>query len=397
MAVTANTIPGQLQLHWIKEQTTFDSILAYAVTDAVSGRIDTYKIDGELNYEDLNEAVGTASHQGEVQTVRGGKWAGTFLVKPAAAGTAPDIGPALLKAAFGVETITGGTSAVYTLSSTVKTPLQGCLNIANRMQHIFSGGVCEEMTIEIPANALPTISFAGSFARFGHCYEHENDEAEAQTVTEIAVADDNRGMVSPGAVIQFEDDDNSSSGYTVTAVDWTAGAAHYDITPGIAGAPGIGANEWVRPLVPSQTVGGSAIAAVACALDIDGVSLGFKKATIKMTTGWGLREPEATANRAAGIIRTGPRRIEGTIEFYAIVSDTGNMPPMGREWGELLTRDIQIRVGAATAGERMTLDFNKVLCKPAAFTIGAGAVEASMDFVARQNSAAEDEFSMTFN
>jgi len=392
-----NPAPGQLQLHWIKAQTTYDTIAAYAATDAVSGIIDTFKIDGEKGFEELNEAVGTASHQGSIATTRGGKFSGSFLVKPAAAGTPPDIGPALIKGAMGVETINAGTSVVYTLSDTVKTPLQGCLNIASNLQHIFSGGVIEEMTIEISGNGMPTVSFSGSFATFGHCYADVNKSAEPQAETTIALDNASIGCVSPGAVIGFEDDNNSDAGYTVTAVDWTAGAANFTITPGIAGAPGIGAGEALFPLVPSQTVGGTAIAAVACGFTIDSQALGFIKATIKLTTGWGLRDKEASSDRALGIVRTGKRMVTGSVDFYFLDSATGNAPNLGRSWDSTTVRDLFLRVGADTAAARMKIDLNKCLCKPPAFNIGGDVVTASMAFDAQQNAAAADEMIVTFD
>jgi len=392
-----NPAPGQLQLHWLKEQSTYDTIAAYAATDAVQGVLDSFKIEPEHNWAELNEAVGTASHQGSIRTNEGGKFSGSFLIKPAAAGAAPDIGPAGLKACLGVETITGGTSAVYTLSDTVKVPLQGCLNIASNLQKVFSGGVIEEWTLEVTANALPTISFSGSCARVGHCYLDAiaavGGEATGQTV--IGVDNASIGCVSPGAVIAFTGDNNSNAGYTVTDVDWTAGSANFTITPAIQGA-GLAGGVALFPLVPSQTTGGTAIASVNCGLTIDGVSLGFQKFSLKCNTGWGLRDMEAGSSRPAGIVRKGKRKLEGSLDFYFLDSNTGNSPFLGSPWHYIGLRDIALRVGEDTSAKRMLVDLNKVLCKGSTVNPGADVVMGSLAFEPQQNAAAADECSISF-
>lgn len=387
---------GILQTHFLKEQTTYDTTIAYAATDAVQGLVGTFAVEPMRNFAELEEAVGTASHQGDVALDQGGKFSGTFLIKPAAAGTAPDIGPAGLKAGFGIETITGSTSAVYTFSDTVKTPLQGAINIASNLQRTFSGGVVEEMVIEIPAHNLPTISLSGSFARMGWVHEDVNSAAEPQGETSIAVADASRGCVGIGGVVQFENDNNSNAGFIVTAVDWTAGAANFTISPGIAEAAGIGSGETITGLVPSQTTGGTAIAASNCGFTVDGIALGFTKLTIKVTTGWGLRDNEATSDRPTGIIRKSKRKVEGSIDFVYDDLNTGYGPILGRTMDGFV-RDLFIRAGSDTAAARMKIDINKARLDVAQLDIGAEAVTGTMNFVARQNAAAADEMILTFD
>jgi len=395
-APTASPVAGMLQKHWIKEQTTFDTIVAYAATDAVEGRVGAFKIDGEKNFEELMEAVGTASHQGDVALDRGGKFSIQTNIKPAAAGTAPDIGPAGLKACFGAEGIVGSTSVTYTFSDTVKVPLQGALNIASGLQHVFSGGVVTDWEIDIPGNGVPTITINGEFARFGWAYRDViGVGGVATSATSCPLDNDSRGCVYPGAVVMLGDDSGTASaGYTVTGYTDTTGSAAFAFSPGLAGA-GEAAGLLITPLVPSSTVGGTAIAAVNCGLTIDSVPLGFIKANIKGTTGWGLRSGEATTDRASGIVRVGKRKVEGSLDFWFLDANTGNAPILGRTW-EGTIRDIALRVGENTTGKRMTIDINKARLMVPTFDIGEAAVQASVSFLAQQNAAAADECIVSF-
>jgi hypothetical protein len=385
-----------LEESFVKEQTTYDTWAALAATDAVNHLLGTFKIQPNVNFEELKEAVATASHQGEIQTNQGGTWEGEFYVKPAAAGTPPDIGPALIKAAMGVETITGGTDTTYTFSDTVQTALQAMVHVQDRAQKTFSGGVVQQMVIEIPANGLPTFKFSGQFARMGWAFFDENSAAEAQGVTEIAVADASRGCVQEPAMVYFEDDDNGAAGFTVTGHDWTSGSAHFDISPAIADAAGIGANEDIFPYAPSQTTGGSVIAAINNTLTFGSLSLGFIKCTVTVDTGLALRDKEATSDRAVGIVRASKRMVRAEFEFYALDSNVGNLPLMGYAH-EGPTHDVDLTVGNASAAE-MKLSWPKARLDIAQIESAESDVwMASATLVARQSAAACDEFSIEFD
>ena len=183
MAVTqyVEPVPSVLEESFVKVQPTgaFDTYLAMAATDAVAHLQGSFKIDPTVNFAEVKESVGTASHQGEVKTTQGGAWSGSFYCKPGALGTAPDI-TALLLALCGVETVGAGVDVVYSLSDTVKTSLQGMLHVENHAQRTFSGGVVEQGKINITNGELVTFDFSGSFARSGHVFRDTNSAAEPE-------------------------------------------------------------------------------------------------------------------------------------------------------------------------------------------------------------------------
>ena len=372
---------------------THNTFTAFAATDAVSPLRGTFKLEPFQNFEELNEAVGTASHQGEIQTDRGGKWSGSFLVKPAAAGTAPDI-TALLTAAFGKETITGGTSAVYTIDEDVYTSLQFMHVVDGHWSHFADGAWVEQMVITVPGNGLATVEFSGGFSRFGWCYRDDVAGAEATAQTEIGIDDGSRGGVREPAMCEFEGDDNGGTGYLITGTDNTSGAAHFDISPGIAGA-GLAAGAEILPLVLSQTTGGSALSAIECALTFGAVEPGFIEAKTTMTTGLGPRDKEATTEYASAVCRVGGRKIEADLKCYFTDTAAGFSPLVGFAH-DGTTYDVDLRIGPDTAGSRAKLSYPKARLDIMQHDLGEILV-VDGKIVARQSAAAEDEFALTFD
>lgn len=501
-----NPAAGALQLSWIKAQSSYDTIEAFVAADAVSHINGTFKIEPERTFEESKECSGTMSLTEEFTLGRGGKWSASFLVKPAAVGTAPDIGE-LIKAAMGMtETIVGATSVTYPLSDTVAPGgLQGVLNIAGIKQEMFSGGWVEEMTVDIPGNGLPTISFSGGFARYGWAFaDVVGTGGIAYNATSMPVNNASRGSFGVGAVVQFATDDagvagtvqsgangtfhidnnttltlkvdggstqtvtfvtgdfvnheaatpaevvtkinsattgctahvtntdyvsitsdtvgstsiiqvtggtantvltystdavtgTAGAGYTITAVTQTDGAASITLSPAVVSRAGHAAGIAVTPWVPSRTVGGTVISTPDCSLTIDTVDLGFLSAKIALKTGVIPRDKEATSDHPTGLFRAGKRSVEGEFKFYFLDSATGNAPILGRTW-DGTTRDVDIRVGSSTAGSHVHHSLPKCRLDIASHeNPEADVVTSTCKFICRKNSAAADEYVMSWD
>jgi hypothetical protein len=345
----SSVIPTYLEEAFLKLQSTFDTFETIAATDAVSPVQRSLELEPIQEVSPLNEAVGTQSYQGGTLTQRGASWKGTFKVKPQAAGTAPDIGE-LLKHAMGVETVVGGTSVGYTFSDTV-TPdaVQIVKHLEGYMQETISGGWVNDFTIKCARNEDPTIEFNGGAARYGRIVKDVIGTGDVATsATSCPLNDASRGSVIEPCIVQIGDDTNSASGYLVTAHDDTAGSADFTFSPGLAGA-GESAGEDILPLVPAtRTEGGTVLGGVNHSLTIDGVSLGFIEATIKVTTGLTGRDKEATTDRATGISKVGERVIEFEISGILKTGATGSAPLAGRAF-DLASHDIDLTIGSASA------------------------------------------------
>lgn len=398
--MTANAMAGGLQLAWLKQQATFNTPEAFVATDAISPEKGGFKIDPVTNFEPKKECSGTFTNQGAFRTDYGGKWSsGQMLIKPIALGTAPDIGQ-MIEAAMGLETATPATSVVYTLSDTLAViGMQAAINIAAQLQHVMSGAYVEEMTIEIPQRGLPTFQFSGQFAGFGWAYADViGATALATGETHVHLANASRGCLGPGAVVQFVDDTGTAgAGYTITAVDNTAGSATATFSPGLVGA-GESAGGAIIPLVPAQTVGGTAITGVSAALTVGGVSLGFISAKFTLKTGIVPRvESGYGGGYISGIFRGGERSIEGELKFYLLDSNAGWTPMVGGAHEPIL-RAIALRVGADTAGSHMHVNVPNARLDVAQIDLpGSEMVTGTMKLIGQQSAAAADEFALTFD
>lgn len=376
---------GSLQQYWAKLQSTYDTIEAWAATDAFDA-IEAPNTP-ELNYEELMSHVGTMSLQGEVEGKRGGTWSTQTYIKPAAAGTAPDVGE-LLKHAIGGEAVVGGTSVTYSCADTTPSGIQLLRYAGANFADQISGAWIEQLEIAFEGGGIPTFSMSGGFADHAHALGGATcNGAQASSDTSIELQTGEGRKFKPGMYLKFGSDDNSGAGYKVTAVSGDT----LTITPGLA----VGASDTdaVAPVVPSQTLAGSALGAIACGLDIDSVSVGLISATVTMETGVKGLDAEATANRSNRLIRTS-RRIAGSLRFYFL--DESNVF-LGDAWNGTIV-DVALRIGANTAGSRCKVNMPAVRLDVAEVDVpelDEATFEAT--FKARQNSTAADEFEVVFD
>jgi hypothetical protein len=392
--MAVEVVPSVIEEGFVKEEVTYDTPLATVAVDAIKHVRGTFKIEDVVNFEPLDEACGTASHQGEVQTNQGGTFAMQTYVKPQAAGTSPDI-TALLKAAMGKETIVGGTSVAYTLSDTEDLiSLQGMLHVEGHWQKKFNGGVVEQMKITIPSNGKPTFEFTGSIARAGFVKRDVCSATEPGAETSIAIADASRGSVKEPCEMIFDTDNNAGAGYLVTAHDWTAGAATFTVSPGLA--VGVTAGDDILPFAPAQTTGGTVIAAVNNTLTFGALSLGFISCTVTVNTGLALQDEEGSSDRSVGIVRKSKRMIETEWQFYVKDTNAGNTALFGLAH-EGFTHDVDLTVGNSSENQ-MKLSWPKArLDIVKEDTAEADVMKASAKMIARQSAAAADEFSILFD
>ena len=391
---------GVLEKVFVKAQ-TFGTFVAMVAGDSAHPVKGSFKLEPFVNFEKTKEAVGSASLQGEAKLDRGGKWSGSFYIRPGALGVAPDIGP-LLKAAMGVETITGSTSSVYTLSDAVTLTPTATLGSALQFMHVVdghwsqfaSGAWVEQMVINVPGNGIPTIDFSGGFAQFGWCYRDDIAGGEATGQTEIGIDDASRGCVHEPAMCEFTGDDGSSNaGYIITGHDNTTGSAHFDINPAIQGA-GLSGGAEILPFVLAGTApSGTLLSAVECALTFGSISPGFTDAKITLETGIGPRDKEATTEYASAIGRIAERSVEADLSFYFTDTAAGFSPLVGYAH-DGTTYDVDLRVGPNTAAKRMALSIPKGRLDIQQHDLGE-LIMCSGKIIARQSSTAADEFAIS--
>lgn len=372
---------------WAKTEATYDTALAIAATDAV----DLLKLDIQpfLNHEEIRSHVGTASLQGETESDRGGKWSATaYLAKTNAAGTPPDIGPDLLKAAFGQETIAG--SVTYAFVDTAPGSVQLVRYTGSALYQIINGCAVEDWKIEFDGNKAALITLSGFFASYGFLYGAPTvNGAQSSSATSIPINSSFAGSVGVNALIKFGSEDNAGAGYRVTAV--SSDGLTLTISPGLAN--GISNGAVIAAVVPSQTLTGTVRDGVSAGLSVDGTNLDIIKGSITCKTGNKAIEGEATRNRPRGLVR-GDRRLE--CDVTANYEHTWG-PALGNAWNNTL-RALIFRAGPNTSGQRALMNLSKTRLDVTVIDIPE-AEEATVNIKgkARQNAAAADEGTLVYS
>lgn len=383
------TAAGVQQKFWVKTESTFDTVSSFVTTDAVD--LIELKIEPSKEYTKRVSHVGTSSLQGEIAGMEGGTWSASTYVSTAAAGTAPDYGE-ILKAGFGTETVTGGTSVKYECSDSAAIgSLQLVKYSGDYLVEIANGAWVEQIEVEIPSGGGPAkITASGGFATYGFAAGGVVSGAHSTSETTITLATGDAQRLRPNVYVKFDSEDNSGSGYLVTAVDHDND--QITITPGLAGA--LSGSEVVAPNIPGQTIGGTVRSSTAGDLTVDSTSYACIDYKLTFKTGIYAREGEYTSSKPTGLFK-GMREVEG--EFSVFFEDTAN----GEWYGAAFdgdTHNMTARVGPSTAAEHL-----KIATPAARFEVTpievpeAEAATASVKFIARQSSAAGDEIHFMFD
>jgi len=377
-----------------KIEATFDTPAAFAATNAVA-LAEVLKLQPEQAAEPIKGHVGTASRQGFVIGKKSGKWTAPAEIRPNAAGTAPDFGADILKAAFGTETVSGGVSVTYALNDSPAQSLAlGHLLGASAWEGC-TGAWVEQLDIEVQGGGQAKMSAQGGYASHVWAYATTVGTGGAlngATSCPYANVAGDKGNLGVGASVTIGAQTNGGAGYLITAVNDTPTPPTITFTPALGGA--VSAGDAIVPVAPAMTIGGTTLGAVECSLTVDGTAVGFISAKVSLKTGYHAVDKEANTNRASGVAR-GEREVTGEIQFYFKNSSTG--PLLGRAWSGT-TRALVLRIGPATAGKKATINVPKAFIDVVPLDIPeAEEATFTLKIRAQQNAAAADEMTLVFD
>lgn len=385
----ATTVGIDAKYFWHTES-TFNTAIATVAGDGIP-TIEC-KIEPDYEHHKSKEHTGSASLESEIVGYQKGKWSLSAYARPNAAGTAPDIGE-ILKAAYGIETVSGGVSVTYSLSgSSLAEPYTGQLvrHAGNYFFEVANGCVVEEVTYEIAGNDEPKISFSGSFAQYGWCYGGTTTATVSAAASTFTLAAADRGKIGVNARIQIGTDDNSGAGYLVTAYNTSTGVVTF--SPVLANTQ-TGATTIV-PYTPTPTTSGTIIGGIDAGLTLGSDSLGFISGKVTVKTGNRLLDKEATAVRPSRAAR-GPREISGEIDAYFLSENSAQK--VGKAWESAL-QSVLLRFGSNTAGSRLKLNFANARVQVTPVELPeAEEATCKFKFLARKSAAANDEHTAVYD
>ena len=399
----ATIIPVGVQAKYFAQlESTYNTRAGFAVTDAVP--LLNLEITPTYEFHALKERVGSASLQGEVKGTKGGTWSATMYLKPygpgADAATPPDVGPAILTAAFGNELLSGGTRYRMHDGSNEVTAAKS-LQISRQAGSAFweqiNGAWIETIDFEATGNAEPTITVSGGFANYSYCFGGQMNGAHSTSDTAIQLKSNHAERVSVDATIQFSDgEDNGGHGYHVSAVDTATDII--TISPGLAA--GVSGDTFIEPIDKAQTLSvNGPLDGVTGSMTLFGTSnMGFISFKVSMKTGIHGLASEAT-NATVSRLSMGAREVTGEMQCYFLTSETAAEDigrVLGGAWngtsGAIVTN---IGSGSSLATAQFNLPNARLEVTPVSLP-EADEATVAISFVARQDSTGGDEFNLFF-
>jgi len=274
-------------------------------------------------------------------------WSLVANIRPSgSAGTAPDIGPVLL-AALGTETVAGGTSVTYGLTNS-QTAASRSLSITGAYpdgtddgpltaMRAVLGALVAELQIVINGSDLPQITASGPARRYVPTgYSTISSGATSATQAVAAAA-----MFNVDSVVSIDTDDNSGTGYRVTAISGSNLTLEASVATTTA--------DVIRPYAPLPTLAGSILSQIVATVTIGGQTYSVQSATLRVANNWSLAADEAGEDEAFSDATVGRRKIRLEVQLRA-----------RRDWMVLhnnpsfATQAITVAVGS-TAGAIMTI------------------------------------------
>lgn len=228
---------GRDQAIWVAAETTMDTGVWPTSAGTVLVTSDTDFKQSRIFLDDPQKRNSKGQFPHITGVFPGGEFTFTFLVKPSGSlGVVPSGAP-ILKALYGVETITGSTSVVYTQDGIDDLPTISILVKDNFETTFYTGCAVSKGEFPVMADETDAALFQCTASGvFLSKYIAGTDELASEVdgtstpVTAIPVLAAHRYNV--GAKITVGTDDNSGTGFEITAVD--TGTNTLTVTPGVA-------------------------------------------------------------------------------------------------------------------------------------------------------------------
>jgi len=378
---------GEEQICYFVAETTLGTGVKPAGTDAF--KITDCVITPNYDFHDVPDRHGTRSRMEQVQGRKGASWRCSGVLRPSGAlGTAPDMG-LLLKHGYGTETVVGGTSVTY---SVLKDPTALFGTFYRKLDDILEGvvgAVVQTVSFRWGGNDFCTWEISGIGVDI---LEAGKDAANGSGSTSASLIVDDADFYEPYGIIQIDSDDNSGSGFQITAVNKTTETL--TITPTHTWSD----NDVVEPFVPAGTFAGSPIYGTTGKLSFDGDSTEVKHigGSHTLNTGIGLHNEEFGSETAQAVILPSERTMDFTLDMLVRDTEAYRMGLFRRD----VAQDVYVTLGDDASGgaaARMKIDMPTARIRPAERSGGAGLVRVSLSGVALGTGTGENEGSLLFD
>ncbi len=338
-------------------------------------------------YTDSEEIVDSRSLLNQFRdALPAGDWSIPMYLRPSGtAGSVPQ-GATMLEALFGTETIVGSTSVTYSLATAL--PSFSLWTKYGDTVFFAKGATVEQTRLAASKKGAVKFEMSGKFMAMGWVGTDELNAAVdyvATPITSIVVKDAKKYCV--GGKIKVGSDDNSGSGYAISAV--TIATNTLTISPGLTAD--FAADTVVAPFLPTGTIIGDPVESNSITISLDGGSTTakIKSFDITMTNGIVYQEDEISDEENPTAYVEGQRSVKGSVTVNMRRDDVKYFYDglnAGQEVG------VELVMGA-DAGSIATMTMDKCRLTLPQISPASPTVELRMDLAALGTSG-EDEIEL---
>jgi len=335
---------GREEVAFVTEETTFGTIVQPTAADAMK----VLKADFGFTQErkDRNEKGSTRSIISRITGRKSADWSiEKYLLPSGAAGTAPD--DALLwEALFGTETIVADTSVAYSLLAEPAKSLCLFRDIGPHREALV-GAVPTKLSLKWSGGDEPKVTFSGMAKDHKFC--GSDALAAAATATSTITVDDAR-QFAVGMLIKVGDDDNTGSGFEITAIDYDTDQLTLD-----ASVADEAIDAAVIPLPITPTTAGDVIPVIVGTFKIGGVTVYITEANFDIDQKVAFRNDEFGADSARGYRHPEFREV---LCGFTLWFEKGAVKWLN-DAKRFTEQEIEVVLGD-TAGKKLQVDANQV-------------------------------------
>lgn len=287
---------------FVKAQSAWNTVAQPVAGDAFRFTSLSFKENPER--DPRTDQIDTRSEGATIQGRTTVEWSAEgFFMPSGALGVAPDIGP-FLKQIFGIETVNGGASVVYTFHKDPETVVFG-LSIWHFGNHFGVGiknAIVKELEIKGSGGDQSTFTMSGEATTLIRAGSGTLNGALSGGEATITVQTGEGAMYSVDAKI----DVGSSTAHVITSVS----GDDIGVSPVIVGAQSD--NTAVIPTEPTPTYVGSPVSKVRGTFDLGAVTYKLLEGSVKISDPSTIRNDEFGTATASGFDSVGARAVTFT-------------------------------------------------------------------------------------
>lgn len=376
---------GREELVFIKEETTFGTLVQPAGTDAIKVK----KCDLGFAHEraDILEKGSSRSLVNRVTRRKSATFTIDKYVRPYGTSGQKSDDSDLWKAVFGTETVNSGTSVVYTLAKEPSTSLT-ILRQFGPHQEAVCGAVPSKLSLTFGGGDEPQVSFSGEAKDHSLSGSAYSTTATSTSSDKVSVAVTDALQFCAGMKVVIGTDTNSGAGYTIESINYTTG--ELDLSTNVSSIQAIGS--LIAPLAITPTTAGSVIPVTIGSVAIGSTTVYVTGGTFEIDQKVKMRNDEFGTSAARGFRHPECRDVSFSLDLYF---DRGAAKWLN-DAKRFTAQDIQVVLGSGS-GCVLQIDANQV-----EFDIPKVSVpeqdEATISIAGKclGTATGEDEISVTF-